>query len=370
MRIALSDRQKELATGFFAIVMVAGGLLIAETGLRLVSYMRFGMTGPVERSERFFIDEATGLRLARPGVTAGGIGINSLGYRGPEFPAQRAEGTIRLVFLGSSTTFDAHTSDNDATWPNQTVENLRARLPGCSFDYANAGSPAYNVDKIALHFRHFVSKIKPNIVVVLASDLNKDADDLAVKRGISDGVAYRESRLARHSLVWAKVEKNLVILKRQRQAHDRRGKLSFDARELARGFENRLDNLLASDDSGATWVLLTNGSRVGREQSPRQQTVAAATVLFYMPYLTVEGFLDAHDAYNEAIVNVAARHGAILVDAYENIPKDELHYADSHHLKDAGSRQLGADLARELVAAPRFREVLRRHGGAECVAGL
>lgn len=370
MRIALSDRQKELATGFFAIVMVAGGLLIAETGLRLVSYMRFGMTGPVERSERFFIDEATGLRLARPGVRRGGIGINSLGYRGPEFPARRPEGTIRLVFLGSSTTFDPYASSDEATWTNQTVENLRARLPACAFDYANAGGPGNSVDKIALHFRHFASKIEPSVVIVLASDMNGDADDLVIERGISDGVAYRKSRLAEYSLVWAKVEKNLVILKRQRQAHDRRGKLSFDARELARGFESRLDNFLASDQSGAAWVLLTNGARVGREQSPRQQTAAAATVLFYMPYLTVEGFLDAHDAYNEVIVNVARRHGAILVDAYEDIPKDELHYADSHHLKDAGSRRLGADLARELVAAPRFQDVLRRHGGPDCVAGL
>src|SRR4051794_17475153 len=103
-RLSLSERCKELITGCLIIGIMVGGWGVGEALLRLVQRGQFGLAAHVETSTQFYRDPQTGLRLPVPQSTQGKIRVNSLGFRSPEIPVPKPPGTVRLAFLGSSTT--------------------------------------------------------------------------------------------------------------------------------------------------------------------------------------------------------------------------------------------------------------------------
>jgi hypothetical protein len=52
-------------------------------------------------------------------------------------------GTVRIAFLGGSTTFCAEGSSNQATWPHLVWQALQTAHPNVRFDYLNASAPGY-----------------------------------------------------------------------------------------------------------------------------------------------------------------------------------------------------------------------------------
>ena len=113
-----------------ASIVVA--LLSVEALVRARQWIQTGtsVAAPFELAP----DSATGLWIPTPGQVSGPIRINRDGFRGPDIPRVKAPGTIRLAFLGGSTTFCAEVSGNDATWPAQLTRELQARHPGVKFD--------------------------------------------------------------------------------------------------------------------------------------------------------------------------------------------------------------------------------------------
>jgi hypothetical protein len=105
----LSLRQKEIATGLLVIAICFGSLLAVEALLRVQQWMSFGAERNVEAAKQYYIHAETGLRLPVPNSNHGKIVYNSLGFRSPEIPAEKPAQTIRLAFLGSSTTLDPFT---------------------------------------------------------------------------------------------------------------------------------------------------------------------------------------------------------------------------------------------------------------------
>ena len=109
-RIALWFRVALLAT------TVLLGLCLMEGAVRLYEWKRYGtVTGA---GFELVLDPATGLHIPKPGQTVRGIRINSQGFRGPEISRVKPPQTVRLAFLGGSTTFCAEVSSNEATWPS------------------------------------------------------------------------------------------------------------------------------------------------------------------------------------------------------------------------------------------------------------
>ena len=87
------------------------------------------------------IDQQTGLRVP---TSTGPIKMNSLGFRSPELGIQKATGTIRLAFLGASTTFSAEASSNEVACPHLVWVQLQENYSDIEFDFVNAGG--YAVD--------------------------------------------------------------------------------------------------------------------------------------------------------------------------------------------------------------------------------
>ena len=117
-------------------------LLLAEGALRADAYVKNGFT---QLDSTFMIDGASGLRVPRPAMNYKGIHINALGFRGPEITSPKPANTIRLAFLGASTTFCAEVSNDSTTWPDMVTRDFNRQFSQSTFDYmhfTDAGSSA------------------------------------------------------------------------------------------------------------------------------------------------------------------------------------------------------------------------------------
>jgi len=368
MHATLTLRQKEILTGLSVLLVVALGFGLGEGVIRLTQMQKFGAETTAEESPLFRRDEASGLRVPVPGARRGAISFNSHGFRSPELATPKPETTIRLAFLGSSTTYDQ--GPTEQTWPHLTVEHLKARLPGCEIDYLNAGVPGFSTASTRKYFEHHVVPHDPDVVVVLPGDLSVDADRLAIEKGISTGEHFRPSWLAERSALWFKIEKNIQVIQLQRSAHRPDGKLQFTRDEFSGEFERRLVALLDSVGEVADLtVVSTISSQLRESQSDAEQLVAANTALFFMPYMSIDGLIAARRYHNDAIRAVGRRHGAIVVDGHDETPGTTEYFLDTAHFSAAGSRLMAQRVANRLLDDPAFRDFLASSPARCTVAG-
>jgi lysophospholipase L1-like esterase len=347
------------ATLMLCVVLLVGVLLgvVGEGVVRLRHWWRYGNLWSVE--DTFQIDRATGLRVPTPNAVKGRIRINSLGFRSPELTVPKPPSTIRLAFLGGSTTYCAEVTSNELTWPHLVWQRLQIEFPDRSLDYVNAGVPGYALDSILKSFEHRVSPLQPDVVVIYeaTNDLSFDTYELAKSRHL---VFHRpdESRswLSQHSFLWFLVTKNLTILQRQVQADIGTDSLTFDPHELSQGFRRRLTELVRASRASASMVAVATFSpRLRRDLSPAERRNAAVTSLYYMPYMSIDGLLQGFEEYNRVIREVARDTGALLIEGEDRIPPDARHYTDSVHFSDAGSRAMATRVSEALLADPGFR---------------
>jgi lysophospholipase L1-like esterase len=344
-----------------AIVLAVGfvGLVLAETAVRLRQWARIGRFGTVD--DMLVLDPTTGLRVLAANRTQGGIRTNSLGFRGPEIAVPKPSGDVRLAFLGGSTTYCAEVSGNETTWPHLVWRSLQDAYPDAQIDYVNAGVPGYGLAAILDNFRARVQPLAPDVVVIYeaTNDLAIESGQLAVTRGVAAPARADGSWLARHSLLWFLIEKNATIQQLQSSAADDTGKLRVDPRELSQGFERRLRDMVRAAQAVAPVVgVATFAPRIRRGQSDEEQRQSAVTALYYMPFLTLDGLIGGFEEYNRVIRTVAAETGALLIDGEDRIPADALHYNDSVHFRDAGSRAMAARVSQALLDSPAFRQLM------------
>jgi lysophospholipase L1-like esterase len=346
-----------------AIVLVAGAILAlaAEGVVRVRQQVKHGSAWGVEGT--LTRDPATGLRIPIPNSVIGNIRINSLGFRGPEITVPKPAGTIRLAFLGGSTTYCAEVSGNDTTWPHLVWRTLRDSIPSATFDYVNAGVPGYSTGPLLQSLELRVKPLQPDVIVIYeaTNDLSADSYALARDRGLAHSRPDDRMWLSRYSLLAYLVEKNVRILSRQHGANDPVGKLSFDPRQLSRDFERRLGQLVRASQASAQLVAVaTFAPRLRRDLPPDERARAAVTALYFMPHMTIEGLLDGYEEYNRVIRQIAMKTGALLVDGERRIPPDDIHYSDSVHFKDPGSVLMAERVSGALLRSSSFASIVER----------
>lgn len=363
MRLYLTSRMKEIITGITVPFILIVGLGGSELAFRLQQGRLFGVQETVGKTQNsfYYIDEETGLRLPRPGSRHGRIYINDQGFRGPNLEVPKPAGAVRIAYIGTSTTYDADAGVEENTWPAVTTATLERIVPECSFEYLNAGVPGFHSKHIFTRFQAQVVPMEPDLVVVLTNDLNGDGRAQAQDAGIWDKHRYKPSLLAEHSLVWAKIEKNLFILKLQRQSHNPNGKLDMDIRQIEGQYRDNLRKLLeeTTEAAGQT-VVLNIATRFRAGQTRDEQTDAASSRLFYMPYATVPDIVAAIDGYNEVIGELAGMPGVTIVDPTVVLPPDSIHFADTSHTTARGSRVLGEYLGEMLASDSNFQSLVEK----------
>ncbi|MDP6516143.1 MAG: hypothetical protein QF926_05910 [Alphaproteobacteria bacterium] len=172
------------------------------------------------------------------------------------------------------------------------------------------------------------------------------------------------SWLGRRWPLWALIEKNLVFVARTTHAFNPRNKLRVETPFPTKGFETRLTELVRICQRASASVVFVNADGALRSgQSRWRQRWAAASYLFYMPYLTIPAILELQGAYQKATRDVAARTGCALIEITDTIPADRAHFADSSHYRDPGSHLAAAVIGEAMIAS----DLLPRRSRAEGV---
>lgn len=330
--------------------------LVLEGIVRVRQFKRYGTTDA--SYYQFVQDPATGLRIPKPGYEIGGIKVNSLGFRGPEIEQPKPPGRIRVAFLGASTTFCAEASALETTWPHRVVEGLRAAHPELEFDYVNGGSGGFTLEDSLKNLEQRVAPFEPDVIVFYeaTNDLVVDTRRLAIQAGLYEHKPKDHSEVGEWWLTYYLIEKNVLRVLRM---FDSGEKLDFDPRALSRGYDERLRRLVAAAQARAPVVaLVTFAIQIRRDQPPERQRSAAASALFYMPFLDPPRLMDGYAEYNRVLCEVARATGTILIEGEETIPGDPTHFADTVHLRDPGLALQAERVLAGLLAAPAFRELV------------
>jgi lysophospholipase L1-like esterase len=339
---------------------VLAAALLGEGAMRVRQWAKFGSSSPEVNA--YVKDAASGLEIPVPGRDTGRIRIDSKGFRNPELAVPKPARRVRIAFLGASATFCAEASSNEATWPHLVCAKLREAFPGVEFDYVNAGISGYSTERSTRNLELRVRPLEPDVIVYYeaANDLSLDTRKLAIDAGLTDGESVdAPSALAKVSVLWNWIEKNVKVRMRMRAAAGGSNALRFDEATLAQGYRERLTTLLRSAKGAAPVVAVATFAWQVREgQPPERQLEACNTALFYMPWMNVEGLLRAMGAYNRAIREAAAASGAFLLDGEGEIPGDPAHFTDSVHLSDQGCRAQALRLAKRLAALPEIKALV------------
>lgn len=338
-------------------------LLAAETAVRIRSEIKYGGTfwGVDETYE---IDPATGLRIPIPNSRFGPIRINSFGFRSPEITKQKPAGRLRVAFLGGSTTYCAEVSSNAMTWPALVIKAMHEHWPALDLDYINAGVPGYTIRSLLPALEKRVVQFQPDIIVIYeaTNDLSANSYQMAHQQGVAP--RHQEETfgwLARHSLLAYLIEKNLEVMRLQRQANNPSDKIKLDMARLDAEFRQDYQNLvMASEQAAKIVVTVTFSPRLRPQQPPEQRRQAAVTSLFYMPYMTIDDVLTGFAQYNQVIREVAGKYQTLLVGDEDAIPADAQHYVDSVHFTDAGSIAMAHRVARVLIASPMVQALVAK----------
>src|SRR5215831_4617759 len=355
---------------FVAILVLVAGLglaLFSEGAVRLRHWVKHGDLWNLDQA--FTVDPTTGLAIPVANAVVGNVRINSLGFRSPELERPKPATMVRLAFLGASTTFCGEASSNEATWPHLVWQQLRLSWPDASFDYINAGVPGYGLEHVLKNFEARVRPLQPDIIVIYeaTNDLSGDTREAARRQGLYAGTRGRqESWLAKHSLLWLLIEKNLIIKKLQAQASGDGPRLHYDPRELSQGFAERLRALIhASQEVAPVVAVATFAPRLRRGQSKEEQIRASTTSLYYMPYMSLEGLVSGFEEYNRVIRVIGTETGVVLIGGEDRIPADDEHYNDSVHFKDPGSRAMATRVTEALLASDSVRALVAAKTGRQ-----
>jgi lysophospholipase L1-like esterase len=339
--------------------------LLAEGIVRLRQWNRHGTASSFASLYR--TDERLGLRVLVPGLRVGNISINAAGFRGPEIMQPKPPGTFRIAFLGASTTFCAEVSSDAHVWPQLVAEELGRRFPGVKVDFVNGGVPGYSVDSSRRNLKHRVAALQPDLIVVYhaTNDFSGEVRRMAMKSGLlADDAGKQPGWLEEHSLLWELATKNLRVMLAQRDAaQPSEHRLQVDAASLGAGFRDDLSALLSeAKATGALVAVATFSTRLRQEQSIEQQKKAAVSAFVYMPFMTLDGLLNGYARYNALIVEVARAEGALLIGGENSIPGDPVHFRDTVHFTDQGSRAMARRVVDALIADEQIGTRIGRAG--------
>jgi hypothetical protein len=98
----LSTRRKQVLVAAILLVELTVLILAAEGAVRVRQLVKYGSAAMQE--DHWVDDPKTQLRIPVAGFSSGRVSINSLGFRGPEIAVPKPPGTVRIAFLGASTT--------------------------------------------------------------------------------------------------------------------------------------------------------------------------------------------------------------------------------------------------------------------------
>ncbi len=353
------DGPKSPLIGILITLCLIGLMLVlVEGGVRLRQWIRYGTATLME--DAFQVDEKIGLKVPKANFKTKRVRINSLGFRGPELDQPKPHGRFRIGFLGGSTTYCAEVSHNKFVWANLVQEGLQAKYPNIPMDFVNGAVTGFTTERSLKTLQTRLLSLQPDLIVIYhaSNDMSQEARSLAKKAQL---VSRPEptSWLANHSLFWFLVEKNFQVVQTQDDTRAGKNRLDGFPENFGLWFKKRLINLIREAQQQAKMVaVITWTQQMRREHSREVNLEAAASSLYYMPFLTPDLLLDGFERYNEMIRQAATETGALLIGHESFIPGDGIHFVDAVHFSDQGSKKMAERIIRGLTASDRFQQLM------------
>src|SRR6185436_2389146 len=131
----------------FGALGLALALLGAEGLIRVRAHLRFGRYLDIydlhHRLESGLLAPLPNLDTAFAGNTR--VQTDERGFRSPPVRVPKPPRTLRLAFLGASTTFCSQVASNEKTWPRLVQLALQEQLPDVTVEHVNAGVTSYTL---------------------------------------------------------------------------------------------------------------------------------------------------------------------------------------------------------------------------------
>jgi len=353
-----------------AAIQAAIFLALAEIGLRIYNPLPFRVRGdrivlPVYQRYRFQNDGASKLDPVIYHTK------NSIGFRGPEPPADFGR-HLTLLTIGGSTTECLFLSDGK-TWTDALARHLSREWPAIWVN--NAGLDGQSTYGHLVLLRDFVVALHPAVAVFLvgANDVGLEASNPYDTALVPARSPWRAARLyLTDHLETLQVAQNLVRMARARNAGF--GHSQIDLTKIAllednpeveaatvgqyqpslQGYRDRLSAIVdVCRRNGIDPVLVTQPALFGDAVDPatgvnlaRVQIRGAANGKLWWR---------VQEMYNDETRRVAAGQRVLLIDAARELPKDSRLFYDFIHFTNEGAARLGDIVATHLEAHLRAR---------------
>lgn len=349
-------RAKGLKFALFCFIPTAFLVLLLEGGFRFYYHAvadtkkRLELTSPVTRrlgDSHVYMPHHYSLYALNPDFSLEeGTRHNSLGLR-DEREFSLDEGTIRIVFLGGSTTYTIRIRDNKRIFTHGLEQMLndhyKDRLDDKRIEVINAGLGGATSAENLIRLIFTVSEVEPDLLVIqhglndvwprLTGTLRRDYGNYR-KCWEAPSVFNPRYTLAYSAVLWL----TRFTLLGNYIAH--KAKL-LKTRQLA--------DYTSRPSEGGALDLKTNDARCFRRNTELMVTVSremGARVLLATPPFTSNLdtlLVETIEEHSEVLREIAKRKGTLFFDFAAEIPRDEELFPDGIHVS-----QKGSDLKRDL----------------------
>ena len=338
--------------------------ILLEVFLRIYNPFNFRIKGEnivLETNKTYRIDNSTNPRLDKSIVHT----VNSLGFRGPDFPANR-DSVMSIMTVGGSTTECAYINDGK-TWTDVVYRQLRASIPSLWMN--NAGLEGHSTYGHIVLMKDLIQKIRPDVVMFLVGVNDMRRGDLTAsdKSNMKDQYKNVFTFISQNS----ELCNTIINLLRAREA----GKRNLNGRYV--DFSAKREDTLVCDEKFIAQYLAEDDAYLTAYRQRVQTLVDLCVQQQMLPVLitqpTIMGagrdsatgvslenfkvtekvngklFWRSLEKYNDVVRSVAAQNGIPLIDLANVMPKSSLYFYDLVHFTNEGCEEVGRILSEELL---------------------
>lgn len=305
---------------------------------------------------------------------------NRNGFRGPEVPADRPPGSVRIVCLGASESYGLYESAGKE-WPAQ----LREILPEPKYQVINASVVGLSLRSFDEYSKARVLPLKPDVVVLfvnpflyakniermasietrpqseppkkpansptLAKQLTANARSLPkIKQALKQAVASSLPELLTRYQVW-NMSRQVTEAERQ-WLKGRKPKDSVSVAYLDHFHDDLFDFVSFLRSHGVQVLLCSYPALMTRKNLDEYPEIFLDSRRFFVEF-TMAGMIDIHERFNAVIRTVAAEKSAMFVDVCAHVPKTTEYFGDNVHYTDLGARLVAEVVAGQLLGVTR-----------------
>jgi len=352
---------------------VAAGLFFATIELcaRIDDRFRYGapFSGKYDASILRSYDK-DGIRHNVPNASFEKWKINNYGFRGKDITIGKADGTQRVVCLGTSETFGLYEKENNE-WPAQLMRILE---PEKKFEIINASVVGMGLEHYRRYIDRYVMPFSPDFIILIINPYfyishsvrehpRKTEDTVESSRpNHAEGGDINDRKLELRVVEKIKNGAKMLlpegILKR------------YQRYQMTRQVENvrrAMKTEVLADDAAETDVRLFQGDvakLVDFIEAKRIRPVLCSYPVLinaenrdlypeifldgmrYSPGLSLSGMINAPRRLNSALQAVAEKRDIVFVDNYHLLPQVIENFGDNVHYSDIGANIVAKNFAR------------------------